>query len=116
MGTQPPAGNGQPVIGGKVTAVSGNIVTVTNKSNVTYTIDATNATVTKAGIATATITNVAVGDSIVAQGAINGTSMTAASVLDQGTTPSVSGSSQPEKRGGMMNSIGGFFSHLFGFF
>ena len=38
-------GNGQPIIGGKVTAVNGNSLTVTNASNVTYTVDVTSAKV-----------------------------------------------------------------------
>src|SRR5665213_1348029 len=36
-------GNGEPVIAGTISAISGNTVTVTNKSNVTYTVDVTSA-------------------------------------------------------------------------
>ena len=109
-------GNGQPVVGGNVTAVSGNSLTVTNKSNVTYTVDATNATISKTGVASATISNVAVGDSVVIQGTVNGTSIIAASVIDSGMSSAASGSAQPKPRSGFMSAIGGFFSHLFGFF
>ena len=117
-GTKPvtPAitGNGQPVVGGKVTAVSGSTVTITNASNVTYTIDATNATVTKGGVPAATLSNVVVGDTLVVQGTVNGTSVTASSVIDQGAAPSAT-SGSPAAHRGILSSIGGFFAHLFGF-
>ena len=53
-GPTSPDGNGQPSIGGTVTAVNGNIVTITNPGNTSYTIDVTNAKITKAG-ATSTV-------------------------------------------------------------
>ncbi len=108
-------GNGQPVIGGAVTTVSGNSLTVTNKSSVTYTVDATSAKVSKAGVTGATVSSIAVGDNVVVQGAVNGTSVTASSVIDQGAAPSGSTTNPPAHRG-FMGAIGGFFSHLFGFF
>lgn len=112
-----PAGNGQPVVGGNVTAISGNSITVMNSSNVTYTIDVTTAKVTKKGVTTATLTNITVGDSVIVQGRVNGTSVTASIVIDQGAlSSSTSTGTIPEKRSGIMSSIGGFFSHLFGFF
>jgi len=110
-------GNGQPVVGGSVTAISGTTLTIKNTSNVTYTIDALNAVIVK-GNATSTLSNVAVGDSVIVQGAINGTSITATTVIDQGVPkiPNNSASSTPERRGGgFFNAIGGFFSRLFGF-
>ncbi|HEX8993880.1 MAG TPA: DUF5666 domain-containing protein, partial [Candidatus Paceibacterota bacterium] len=73
-----PQGNGQPIVGGTVTAVSSSTVTITNKSNVTFTIDATNAKIDKNG-ATSTVSSIAIGDSILAQGTINGSSVTASS-------------------------------------
>ncbi len=106
------AGNGQPVIGGSVVSVSGNTLTITNASNVTYTVDATSAKIVKAGVTGATLSNITVGDKVVVQGTVNGTAVTAASVLDQGTTPAAG---QPAPRRGFMGSIGGFFSNLFGF-
>jgi hypothetical protein len=107
------AGNGQPVIGGNVTAVSGNTLTVTNASNVTYTVDATSAKIVKAGVTGATLSSIAVGDSVVVQGTVNGTSVVAASVIDQ-AKPSISNPEAGEHRG-FMGAIGGFFAHLFGF-
>jgi len=115
-------GNGQPVVGGSVAAISGDTLTVaTTNNNVTYTIDATNATIEKGG-ATSTIASIAVGDDILVQGSVSGTSVTATSVIDQGaprTAPATASPSNGGGRGfigGVMNSIGGFFHHLFGFF
>jgi hypothetical protein len=114
-------GNGEPVIGGSVSAISGDTLTVTNKSNVTYSVDATNATVVK-GNATSSLASIATGDSVVVQGTVNGTSVTASTIIDQGAQTS-SGSGEGNGGPGMMHGfggvfgvIGGFFQHLFGFF
>ena len=112
-------GNGEPVVGGSVTAISGASLTVTNASNVTYTIDTTSATIVKNGT-TSTIASVAVGDGVVVQGAVNGTSITASSVIDhgaRGTQASSTGPGGPRggSFGGIFSAIGGFFQHLFGF-
>lgn len=115
-------GNGQPVVGGSVTAINGSTLTIITANNtVTYTIDATNATIEKDN-ATSTITSVAIGDNVLVQGTVSGTSVTATSVIDQGvphtpsSTPSQSNGNGGGFVGGFMNSIGGFFHHLFGFF
>ena len=78
-------GNGEPVVGGDVTAISGTTLTITNTSNVTYTIDAASATVVVKG-ASSTLGNVAMGDTLVVQGTVNRTvrSGTASSIIDQG--------------------------------
>jgi hypothetical protein len=116
-----PLGNGQPVIAGNVTAISGNSITVTNKGGVTYTVDASSAKVSKHDVTSATITDVVVGDSVVIQGTFNGTSVTASIVVDQGTRPALetnSGKGQGDNQGehqGFGAAVGGFFSHLFGF-
>lgn len=121
--TPPIQGNGEPVIGGAVTAVNGSSVTVTNASNVTYTVDVTSATVIKNGTSTAA-TNIAVGDNLIVQGTVNGTAVTASSVIDEGAKAngSASGSASASAGvhaafglGGIFNAIGGFFHHLFGF-
>jgi hypothetical protein len=108
----PITGNGQPVVAGAVTAVSGSTLTITNKSNVTYTVDATNAKIVQ-GQNTITISGVAVGDSVIVQGTVNGNSITASSVIDQkmGTT----GTTTPPQNKGFFGSIGAFFAHIFGF-
>ncbi|HVZ75825.1 MAG TPA: DUF5666 domain-containing protein [Candidatus Paceibacterota bacterium] len=111
------AGNGEPVVGGSVTAVSGSTITITNKSNVTYTIDASSATITKKGASSATISNVAVGDNLLVQGTVNGNAVAASSVIDQGGAPSSSGAAaHGNPIGGFMGLIGGFVHSLFGFF
>jgi ribosomal protein L15 len=107
-------GNGQPIIGGTVSAVSGATITITNKSNVSYTVDASSATITK-GNGASTVSDIAVGDNILAQGTINGTSVTATTVTDQG---SVSANKKAESKpsiGGFFGGIGNFFAKLFGF-
>jgi hypothetical protein len=102
-------GNGQPIIGGKVTAVSGNTITISNSSNAIYTIDVTNAKINKAGTATSA-SSIAVGDQVLAQGTINGNTVTAVSFTD-GTNLS----DKDSVKVGFFGKIGSFFSHLFGF-
>ncbi len=111
-GTPFPVGNGRPVIGGNVTAVNGSSLTVTNAGTVTYTVDVASATITKAGVTGATTSNIAVGDSVIVQGTVNGSSVTASSVIDKGNIPA--GTNIPVHRG-FFGIIGRFFAHLFGF-
>jgi hypothetical protein len=109
-------GNGQPVVGGSVTAVNGSSLTVTNKSNVTYTVDVSNAKVQKAGV-TSTTANIVVGDNVVIQGTVNGNAIVASSVIDSGATRTAATSGGAKgSMGGFMGAIGGFFKHIFGFF
>jgi riboflavin synthase alpha subunit len=107
-------GDGSPVLGGNVTAVNGTALTVTNKSNVAYAVDASNAKIEKAG-ASASLSAVAVGDSVLVQGTVNGTSIVASSVIDQGTPAGASAGNAPKAHGGLWEGIVGFFQHLFGF-
>jgi hypothetical protein len=117
-------GNGEPVIGGAVTVVNGTTITVTNASNVTYTIDAASSTVVKNGTSSV-IGNIAVGDDLIVQGVVNGNSVTASSIIDQGAKTSSGGTSSSAPHGiggvigvrvgGFFGAIGGFFQHLFGF-
>ena len=106
-------GNGQPVVAGSVTAISGNTVTITNNSNDTYTIDTTTAKIEKAGVAS-TAANIAVGDMLVAQGSVNGTSVTAVTIMDSGakTTTTTTENTKPK---GFFGKIGNFFGSVFGF-
>ena len=111
-------GNGQPVVGGTVSAVSGSTLTITNKSNVSYTVDGSNAAVVSKG-ATAALSSVAVGDAVVVQGAVNGASVTASTIIDNGTIQTgaaASGNGQESRGHGFFGAIGGFFHSLFGFF
>lgn len=109
-----PNGNGQPIIGGKVTAVSGNTVTITNSSNVSYTIDVTNAKMTKNGTSS-TASTIAVGDTLLAQGTINGTSVTAVNIVDSANATATVNGKTEVRAGGFFGAIGSFFSKLFGF-
>lgn len=114
-------GNGQPVVGGTISAISGSTITITNASNVTYSVDVSSATVME-GDATSSTSALAVGDRVIVQGTVSGSTVTAASVIDQGaasadsaqsgSAPSVSVSQSH----GVLGALGGFFHKLFGFF
>ena len=149
----------QPGVAGKVTAVNGTTITISGRAigsgmmgapgssgkpatppaAVTYTVDASGATVKKDN-ATSTVSSIAVGDTIFAQGTVSGTNVTAVSIRDgfmMGRTsqgqgrPGMMGSSSPVldqsapsgakpapgKGGspGFFGGIGQFFMHLFGF-
>lgn len=119
--TPPFQGNGEPVLGGSVSAINGTTFTVTNKSNVTYTVDASSAKVVK-GNATSSLSDVAVGDGVMVQGTVNGTSVNASLIVDQGAprVPSANGSATPPASnegfvGRIFGGIGNFFGNLFGF-
>jgi hypothetical protein len=111
-------GNGQPVVGGTVASTNGASLTVTNASNITYTVDASSATIVKAN-ATSTVSNISVGDRVVVQGAVNGTSITAFSVIDQGVMSNnlnASSTNSYKNNSGFFGAIKGFFHKMFGFF
>ena len=111
-------GNGQPVVGGDITAIDGSSLTIKNASDVTYAVDASNATTVK-GRATSSVSALAVGDHVVVQGAVSGTSVTASSLVVEGMRANASSSAGQGNKpftGRMMGMIGGFFKHLFGFF
>lgn len=110
-------GNGQPLVAGKISAVSGNNLTVTTGNGVVYTVDATNAKILK-GKEVSTLANVAINDGVLIQGAVNGTSIIATTILEQPPRPSPTNidNSNPKAEGhGMIGNLGGFFMHLFGF-
>ncbi len=84
----------QPGVMGTVSAVSGNSITVTSKkftrgatgttptaTTVTYIVDATNATVTKNNTAS-TVSGIVVGDTVMVQGTVSGTNVTATAIRD----------------------------------
>ncbi len=105
-------GNGQPIVAGKVSIISGSTITIANSSNITYTIDATNAKVVQ-GKNTIALSNIKIGDQVIVQGTVNGTSVIASTIIDQ--TKPASSSDQPGAKKGMLNSVKNFFSRLFGF-
>lgn len=112
------AGNGQPVIGGTIATISGTSLTMTNKGSATYSIDASSAKFLH-GSSTISISSLKVGDSIVVQGTVNGTSITASTIIDQNPSLGQRGvASTTPKRGGIggfFGGIGSLFAHIFGF-
>ncbi|MFA5996501.1 MAG: hypothetical protein WC790_02150 [Candidatus Paceibacterota bacterium] len=76
-----------PGIGGTITAIQGSTITITDKRDAkTYTIDASGAAMKKMSIGTAPVTetlaDLAVGEMIMARGAVSGTSVTATEVIE----------------------------------
>ena len=106
-------GNGQPVILGTIASVTGASVVVSNKSGASYTVDASNSKVIQ-GDKTATVTDLKVGDMVLVQGTVNGTSIVASTILDNAPAPATGTGTQPKSKG-FLGSVGGFFSGLFGF-
>lgn len=113
-------GDGNPIVGGKVTALSGNSITIKNASNITYTVDATNAKIVKQG-ATSTISSILVGDNLMVQGPVSGSSITATFVRDQGVdqnnnlTENKDGKENKKVGAGFWGGFRGFFKNIFGF-
>jgi len=95
--TSQPASMHQPGVGGTVTAVSGNTITVTGKDGTSYTIDASAAAITKDE--TVAVADVAVGDTITADGTVNGTSVTATNIHDGKMTAGGFGGRGPDGMG-----------------
>jgi len=112
----PNLGNGQPIVAGSVTSITGNTIVITNASNVQYTVDASTAKIEK-GKTLGTISDVSVGDKIIVQGAVSGTSVTASTVFDQSgaVASGDNGNNQGGGHRGFFGKIGAFFGHLFGF-
>lgn len=108
-------GNGQPVIAGKISALNGTSLTVTTAGSLTYTVDASNAKILE-GNNVVSISSISVGDTVLVQGTVNGTSVTASSVIDQqAATSGTRGSTGGQPHRGFFGGIGQFFMHLFGF-
>jgi hypothetical protein len=107
-------GNGEPVVAGTVSQVSGSTLTIATASNVIYTVDVSNAKVLK-GQNTVALSTVVAGDKVVVQGTVSGTSIVASTVIDQNAP--VVGSIPPgqAKKSGFFGGVGQFFMHLFGF-
>jgi hypothetical protein len=108
-------GNGQPVVVGKIATINGTTLTITNNGNVSYMIDAASAKITQ-GQNTINAGDLKVGDTVIAQGTVNGTSVTAVSVIDQTRPAGATANSgkAPKALRGLFGSIGLFFQHLFG--
>lgn len=103
-----------PGVFGTVSAVNGTTLTITSKgfagyghpsststaapAPTTYTVNASGATVVKDG-ASSTLSSVAVGDTVVVRGTVNGTSITATAIMD-GVLPGGANPGGPIMRGG----------------
>ena len=97
-------GNGQPVILGTVSSINGSSITITNKSNVSYTVDVTNARIVK-GNTTIAVSSLASGDSVIVQGTVNGPLVTATSIIDT-VRAAKSANDGGGSNGGFMGTIG----------
>jgi Domain of unknown function (DUF5666) len=68
---------------GKISAISGSILTVTGNNNTAYSVDATNAKITQGfgtGATALTVANLTVGEMIFASGTVSGTNVTATAI------------------------------------
>lgn len=73
-------GQTAPTAFGKITAITGTSITIVGKSNTTYSVDATNAKITKGKNTAATLSDLAVGNMIVVEGTLNGTTVSATAI------------------------------------
>ena len=114
--TPPFLGNGQPIVAGNVSTISGNTLTVNTGTDVTYTVDVTNAKFNQ-GQNVITLADVKTGDRVIVQGTVNGTTIIASNVMDQTrvNTNNQKSDNQNKPKQGLFSRIGGFFSHMFGF-
>ncbi len=107
--TPPFTSDGQPITAGRISAIDGQTITIANRSNVSYTIDASSSKILQ-GRNESDISTLKTGDTVIVQGAVNGTSISASTILDQ-TKPINSNNSRP----GFFGRIGQFFMHVLGF-
>lgn len=71
-----------PGVMGTVTSVSGSIINITSKNALAYSIDASSAKILKNRNTVITTADILVGDTIMAQGTVNGTTVLATTVFD----------------------------------
>jgi len=105
-------GDGQPVVAGTISAINGSIITIANSSNITYTVDASNAKIVQ-GKNIILLPAVKTGDSVIVQGAVNGTSVTASTIIDQANQVNIT--VKQKARPGFFGSISQWFRRLFRF-
>ena len=112
----PIQGNGQPVVAGTISSISGSAINITNSSSVSYVIDATNAKIQKNN-SDSSISDLTTGDYIVVQGTVDGNSIIAASIIDRGNQSNGNDQNAAVKQNhpGFFISVANFFRHLFGF-
>jgi co-chaperonin GroES (HSP10) len=107
-------GNGQPVIAGAISAISGDTITVSTKSGISYVVAASGAKVVD-GKNQTSLSNLAVGDTVIVQGSVNGTQVTASSIIVQKAIVQNSTTQPAQKQLGFFGRVGQFFLRLFGF-
>ena len=73
-------GRGHNGADGTVSAINGNTITLTGKDGKTYTVDASSASVKK--VADSSVSNIAVGDTLMVNGTTSGTTITAKNITD----------------------------------
>ncbi|HEY0979888.1 MAG TPA: DUF5666 domain-containing protein [Candidatus Paceibacterota bacterium] len=103
-------------IAGTVTAVTGTTITVKGKNDVTYTVDADQARIRHEGDDEATVSDIAVGDTVIVQGAVNSTSVDATAIIavDADTKAELKADLKAEGKTGFFHKIGLFFKGFFG--
>jgi hypothetical protein len=89
-------------IAGTVTVKSGTTLTVAGKNGTTYTVDAANATVTGEAYA-----DVAVNDSVIVSGSLNGTALTAKRIFDTTSLRAKFVEKMSHITGGIVTSVSG---------
>jgi len=71
-----------PGVTGQVTAKNGMLLIITSKNNTVYTVDASSAKIFKNRNTIITITDIQMGDTIMAQGTVTGTNVVATTIFD----------------------------------
>lgn len=99
-----------PAAMGKVTAISGNMITITDQkpgstTSMTYTVDATNATVTKDRDTASSVSAIAIGDMIAVDGTVSGSNVTATTIHDGFGGPGGFGGGRGGPGGGAMGTV-----------
>lgn len=107
--------SGDPVIGGTVTAVSDSTITIKNKDDVTYTINAKDAKIVRKGFDTSVLSDIKVGDNILVQGVVNNTTVTAKLILDTSFKIDMNGNTSGDNgvHRGFFSRVGVFFKGWF---
>lgn len=112
--------NGQPVVFGEISAISGFNLTVANSGDIVYSVDASNAKVFIPGKTNSSLSDLSSGDRVMIQGTVNGNSIKASLVVGQ-KAPGFSVGSNQEKdnknklKAGFFNNAWNFFKRIFKF-
>jgi hypothetical protein len=97
---------------GRVTAITDTSITVKSKDGTVYTVNTANAKIWKNKNNAASLSDIKVGDSVIVQGAVNGSTITAVNIVDI----NLPGEPKADDNGnhlGFFSRIGLFFKNLF---